>query len=377
MKNALHILSLAVSMCLATLTGCGDDPLSSDETGIAAKSRAAGPYAEASAIPADAFQRYVVDMLDFARMTYEDAPDEMAVHGIPHRHHPEWGTSKFRVFRAALDGPPSTISYVIAIQGTDSIGDFLRDAQSVLLRVRTTNPLTGEHGGRMASGFAALVRNYLTGRVGRGAWAGLLDDIEGHLDDGDRVEVAITGHSMGAAATYILSWYLWQYMDTAWRSAPVHIRAFAFSPPKTVAPLLARDYAEAVRSGGRGPFRLQAYSFSRRQDVVTHWGSPQVHHPMWAPNRTDGWVNPGLRFFGRRLRTHVGHCTHLELPARAEVNGNLVLGRLPMGAVLENHDIDLMRDDLTSGRDWGGLAQCMARPDAATDAPGFKTFWGP
>lgn len=371
MKTSIHASLLIGCAALFAAMGCADDQLGVDADGHL-KSERAGPYETPSAVSADAFQGYVLELLDFSRLIYDTPPSSLPLHGVPHERRPEWSTSKFQIYTAALDGKPDTVSYVIAIEGSDSLGDFLRDAQAVAARIRTTNPLTGEAGGRLASGFAILVRNYLTGRVGGDAWAGLFDDIESRLEAGDRVEIAITGHSLGGAAAYIMSWYLWQYFEQAWRDAPVQIRNVGFNTPKTFSPLLARDFSEAVRSNGRGPFRLQSYTFTRRNDLVTFGGSPLVHHPMWAPNRADGWVNYSLRFFTRRLRKNIGHCSHLELPERVGVGRGG-----PVEFVLENHDIDLMYEDLADRGSWRTMAECMARPGAASGEPGFKTFWGP
>lgn len=372
-KDLIAMLVLSGSSLLAT-TGCGDETMGVDggahSVQVEAKNARVGPYRSPSALDTEVFQDYVVEVLDFARLAYGRAPARLPVHGVMHAWHPEWSTGKWRVYRKALPGSPATVSYVVSAEGSNDLGDFLRDAQAVIARLPTTNPLTGDPGGRLASGFAALVRNYMTGRVGGDAFTGFLDDVEQQLERGTRVEMVVTGHSLGAAAAYIFSWYMWQYLEEAWPDAQVHIRNFAFAAPKTMSPLLARDFSEAVRSGGRGPFRLQSYTFTRSGDLVTYGGSPLVHHPMWAPNQEDGWVNRDLRFFGRRLRRNIGHCSHVNLPAR--------VGPIrPVSFVLENHHYDLFHADLADHDTWHDMAECMARPDRGADRPGFKTFWGP
>lgn len=334
-----------------------------------------------AAMGPDDFQRYVADIAALVERLHDPDPRPTArLRGVEFALRSDWSNARFRVYHRPAGAPATEAThYVVAVRGARAAdrADWpavLRTLQAASFPVKGVNPLVAEPArsavGWVGWGYQRMVFDYLVGGGLGGPWADaggaepaarLLDDVHARLDAGEAVEIVVTGHGIGAGASWLLADYLKQHFDDTRPAGRLHIRSFAFNGPAAVGAGFARRFAESLATPrADGTYRLQAFAFTRRGDIVSTLGSGPgavLHPAVWAPAAGQTVVNAQL---GPVAGAPVGHCTHLELDRRSRLE------------IHENHGLGAMTADLLESALWRAAAECMVGP--ADGALGFRTY---
>lgn len=174
----------------------------------------------------------------------------------------------------------TSVSIIIAFKGTQAsvstpvvaTGDLLRDLQGAVIRVAPLNPWLGGQSasGNIGQGFNRRVINYMEG-PGM-ALKTRLDELKDEVlsNPDKKVEIHVTGHSLGAISSQIFSFYLSQYMrESGFPSDKdqFKINNFAFNTPRGVGAGFADTFKSEIEDY---PF-LTAYTFTITGDPVSDW----------------------------------------------------------------------------------------------------------
>ncbi len=128
---------------------------------------------------------------------------------------------------------------VAAIRGTDTILEWMHDAEFLLVR----NPVAGGEG-MTEDGFTAIYKSLRVGRNAKAQTA--IAAIGGYLQPGGKAQsVTVTGHSLGGALATLLT------LDVALNTSCRTPTAYTFASPRSGDPSFAATFDGAVQASFR------------------------------------------------------------------------------------------------------------------------------
>jgi len=143
-------------------------------------------------------------------------------------------------------GVSATGELVAAIRGTDSILEWLDDANFLMV----PNPIAGSHGST-EDGFTAVYKSLRIGQANGTQSA--KDSIQSYLASGAATTVTVCGHSLGGALATLLT------LDVGLNTSCTTPTAYTYASPRTGDHTFAGSYNAAIASS----FRIE-----NRKDVV-------------------------------------------------------------------------------------------------------------
>lgn len=274
------------------------------------------------------FTRRVADMARAAEVAYYNGDEEhrtlkvRSPGGVTLDHEHRWDLSgkKVQVYEYVAG---TDYSIIVAFRGTDptSRDDLEKDFHGLTQEsINPTNPWNEDTAvpGSVGRGFHERAAEYM-GNDGDNLGLALRDHIDHIMNLPEaRLDIHVTGHSLGGIASQLFSLYAARYMASRSHDpARYRIFDFAFNPPKGVDEVFATEIAENVAGG-----RLVSFSFTVELDPVSEW------------NFTIPWlaaIDVPPNDLGQVFRGYaIGYCPHGQLPRRT----------LDPKASLDNHLLD-------------------------------------
>ncbi|MEM7155095.1 MAG: hypothetical protein AAF799_19770 [Myxococcota bacterium] len=325
-------------------TACDTETAGVDEVGSTFR---------ASILTSD-FALRVGDMAMVALRTYATDPtldvpsisQPVDLGGKRHVHRADLSARKVQVYQYANGNEHSII---IGFRGTaeTSWRDWNANASGMTSRIQASNPWIEQHPGadalipgQVGKGFHQRVSDYMWGEAdgcGDGCGMRLRTVIADILDDPNaRLDVHVTGHSLGGISSQLFSMYAYRYLTfRGYDRSRFRVFNFAFNSPKTGDCVFVGEFADNVGAA------FIPFNFTRDKDPVSTW-APFIHWLGFIDQPND--LDPFLR--GRPI----GYCPHAQLPAKTP------------SISVDNHAID---EDVI--REWEGAMGADFGPSILED----------
>ena len=165
-------------------------------------------------------------------------------------------------------------------------------------------------------------------------------DIKSAHVQGKKVLVYVTGHSLGGAASQILSLHLSRYfrLYEKWGKSTVKVQNFSFNTPRAGDTQFAKLFAREIKTG-----YMASFNFTNAGDPISIFQPKGYPGICVDPNGTNNIIEGNVN-------EDVGYCVHKEFGAIEPGFGDM-----------SNHAIEKMIGHLDTASQWSDHIACMKK----------------
>ncbi|MCH9686441.1 MAG: hypothetical protein K0V04_33720 [Deltaproteobacteria bacterium] len=244
---------------------------------LAALAIVASASSPVTAYTSQAFIKRTAEFAEVANWAYcHQTQNEITIGDVKFQRDADWSTDVVDGYRAVVG---STHHVLINFCGTRTdvgwgIGDVIRDVQGAVVSTPAQNAwLSSSNGKGVGLGFQKRAFNYMKSQSSNkaGRLQEYLDLRAGMV--GGKTVIHTVGHSLGGAASQLVSYYLSEYMgEEGFLPNKFKIYNFAYNSPQSVgAGFQAAFHAEVDRG------YLTPYSFLVKRDPISTWATSYMH----------------------------------------------------------------------------------------------------